>query len=181
MERQGNRLFCSSEETAYWENKTNMHRKLAEIGVPTPRTKIVTGENRQSVAFDIEPALIKEEHSAGSSGIHYFATAGDARNFVMNYSFRPTESLIMQEVVAGATKDMRLTMVGDKAIELCDILARENGRGAVELQLDIDRDDIRFRRPPWRHPGPRVVPMAAEIFAKTRNPYGRHRPDVGRR
>jgi glutathione synthase/RimK-type ligase-like ATP-grasp enzyme len=117
LERQGNRLFCSSEETMYWENKATMHRKLEENGVPTPYTKVLTGQSWESADFDIEPALIKEEHSAGSSGIHYFSTAAATREFVSRYPFRPTESLIMQEVVHGATKDLRLTMVGDKMIE----------------------------------------------------------------
>jgi glutathione synthase/RimK-type ligase-like ATP-grasp enzyme len=117
LEQQGNRLFCSSSETAYWENKAHMHRKLAELGVPTPRTTVLTRENWRSVDFDIEPALIKHEHSAGSAGIRYFAAAADAREFVAAYGFRPAESLLMQEVVRGATKDMRLTMVGNTIIE----------------------------------------------------------------
>jgi hypothetical protein len=48
--------------------------------------------------------------------IHYFAKAAEARRFVAAYSFRPTESLIMQEVVRGATKDLRLTVVGDSEV-----------------------------------------------------------------
>ena len=88
LERQGNRPFCSSEETAYWENKAHMHRKLAELGVPTPRTTLLTRENWQSVDFDIEPALIKHEHSAGSAGIWYFAAAA-----MLASSWQPTVSV----------------------------------------------------------------------------------------
>ena len=117
LERQGNRLFCSSDETRFWENKAHMHRMLAETGVRTPRTLVVTSENRESVEFDMEPLLVKEEHSAGSAGIHHFPTAADAREFVMSYPFRPTESLIVQEIVKGATRDLRLTLVGSRAIE----------------------------------------------------------------
>ena len=117
LERQGNNLLCSSEETMYWENKVHMHRRFDEIGVPTPKTKFVTRENWRSIDFDIEPALMKEEHSAGSSGIHYFDTALEAQEFIRGYQFRTSETLIMQEVVRGATKDLRLTMVGHKMIE----------------------------------------------------------------
>ena len=116
LEQQGNRLFCSSAELLYWENKAHMHRRLAEISAPTPRTEVLTSENWQAVEFDIEPNLIKEEHSAGSAGVHYFAHAEDARSFVGSYPFRPTECLLMQEVVRGATKDMRITLVGDTVI-----------------------------------------------------------------
>jgi glutathione synthase/RimK-type ligase-like ATP-grasp enzyme len=117
MESQGNRPLCSADETLFWENKAHMHRRLAEIGAPTPRTEILTAEGWQSSRFDLEPALIKEEHSAGSGGIHHFQTAAEARRFVSEYPFRPTESLIMQEIVPGATKDLRLTMAGDRIVE----------------------------------------------------------------
>jgi glutathione synthase/RimK-type ligase-like ATP-grasp enzyme len=116
LERQGNRLFCSSNETLYWENKAYMHRALAKVGAFTPRTVILTRSNWRSMTFDIEPALIKEEHSAGSYGVHYFSHATKAREFVQHYPFRPAESLLMQEVVPGATRDMRLTMVGDRMV-----------------------------------------------------------------
>jgi glutathione synthase/RimK-type ligase-like ATP-grasp enzyme len=116
LEQQGNRLFCSSDEVLYWENKAYMHRKLAEIGAATPETRVLTSTAWEDVAFDIEPVLIKEEHSAGSAGVHYFARSAEAREFVKRYSFRPTESLLMQEVVRGATRDLRLTMVGDRMI-----------------------------------------------------------------
>ncbi len=117
MESQGNRPLCSADETLFWENKAHMHRRLAEIGAPTPRTEILTAEGWQSSGFDLEPTLIKEEHSAGSGGIHYFQTAAEARRFVSEYRFKPTESLIMQEIVQGATKDLRLTMAGDRIVE----------------------------------------------------------------
>ena len=117
LERQGNSLFCSSAEASFWENKGFMHRRLEELAVPTPRTQVIGADDGESVEFDMEPVLIKEEHSAGSAGIHYFRSAAAAREFVQAYSFRPTESLIMQAVVEGATKDLRLTMVGDKMIE----------------------------------------------------------------
>jgi hypothetical protein len=126
MESQGNRLFCSSDELAYWENKATMHKRFSDVGVPTPETRILTTESRDSVEFDIEPALLKEEHSAGSAGVHYFATANEAREFVKRHQFRPSESLIMQEVVSGATKDLRLTMVGDRMIRSATFWRRKS-------------------------------------------------------
>jgi hypothetical protein len=116
LESQGNRLFCSASETAYWENKAHMHRRLAEIGAPTPKTRILSAADWEAADFDIEPVLIKQEHSAGSAGLFHFSTAEEARAFVSRYDFRPQESLIMQEVVPGATRDLRVTMAGNKAI-----------------------------------------------------------------
>jgi glutathione synthase/RimK-type ligase-like ATP-grasp enzyme len=116
LERQGNRLLCSSAEVALWENKATMHAKFREAAVPTPATTILSEETWGDAEFDIEPVLLKEEHSAGSEGIHYFATAREARDFVQRYRFRPSENLIMQELVRGATRDLRVTMVGDRMI-----------------------------------------------------------------
>jgi glutathione synthase/RimK-type ligase-like ATP-grasp enzyme len=116
LEEQGNRLFCSSHEVRFWENKTYMHQELDERNIPTPATKILADDSWQRVAFDIEPVLVKEEHSSGSLAIHYFASADAARTFVSSYPFRPGESLIMQRVVPGATKDLRVTIVGDTVI-----------------------------------------------------------------
>lgn len=116
LERQGNTLFCSSDEMIYWENKAAMHRKFAETGVQTPETRLLTRDRWRSVEFDLEPVLLKEEHSAGSEGIHHFSSADEARGFVATYPFRPGETLIMQEVVPGATRDLRLTMVGEQMI-----------------------------------------------------------------
>lgn len=116
LERQANRLFCSSEEMAYWENKVHMHEQLDRVGAPTPETKILTAVNWRSAAFDFEPVLIKEEHSFSSAGVHHFDTASGAERFVAGYPFRPGESLIMQELVRGATRDMRVTMVGNRAV-----------------------------------------------------------------
>jgi hypothetical protein len=116
LEQQGNHLFCSAAEVAFWENKAHMHRELDAVGAPTPRTTLLARDGWRDVSFDLAPVLIKEEHSSGSHGVHYFATAGDARRFVERYDFRPTETLLMQEVVRGATRDLRVTMVGQTTI-----------------------------------------------------------------
>jgi glutathione synthase/RimK-type ligase-like ATP-grasp enzyme len=126
LERQGNKLLCSSDELMYWENKATMHRRLRDIALRTPETKILSAQNWESVAFDMEPVLLKKEHSAGSAGIYYFPTAIAARTFAMNYPFRAGESLIMQEVVSGATKDLRLTMVGNQMIRSATFWRRKS-------------------------------------------------------
>jgi hypothetical protein len=127
LEAQGNRLFCSSDEVRYWENKAYMHQRLAYLDIPTPETKLLTRATWPSTPFDIEPLVIKEEHSAGSAGIHYFQTAAEARTFVANYRFRPEETLIMQAVVSGATQDLRVTVVGRTIIPSASYWRRKRG------------------------------------------------------
>jgi hypothetical protein len=109
--------------------------------------------------------LIKEEHSAGSSGIHHFGRAADAQDFIQDYSFRPKESLIMQELVRGATKDMRLTIAGDKMIRSASfwrikakemISSSEWTTTASKYNSLVDHGNI----PEW------VVPVVAEYLRK---------------
>ena len=116
LEAQGNRAFVSAAEAAFWENKAYMHQRLDEVGAATPRTLVVTDADRAAADLAFEPVVIKQEHSAGSAGISFFATAAEARAFLAQYRFRPEESLIVQEIVSGATRDLRLTVVGDRAI-----------------------------------------------------------------
>jgi glutathione synthase/RimK-type ligase-like ATP-grasp enzyme len=165
LERQGNGLFCSSHETRYWENKAHMHQEFDAIGLPTPKTKLLTAESWRSVDFDFEPVLIKEEHSAGSAGVHYSPTATDARRFVEEYTFRLGETLIVQEVVRGATKDLRLTMVGDRMIGSATFWRRKNPEviatggwttTASKYGSLVEHEDIPES----------VVPLAAECLRK---------------
>jgi len=165
LERQGNRLFCSSAETEYWENKAHMHRAFEAAGIPTPKTTILSAENWESVAFDAEPVLIKQEHSAGSVGIHHFNTAVEAMRFVASYRFRPNESLLMQEVVGGATKDLRLTMVGNAMIEPATYWRTKSAEAlatstwtttATTYNSTVTHDNIPDS----------VVPMAAEYLSR---------------
>jgi hypothetical protein len=116
LELQGNRTFLSSHEAAFWENKAYMHRRLDEIGAATPETRVVTADTRAAAKIDFEPILVKEEHAAGSSGIHFFPTTEEAQRFLERYAYRPEESLIVQAVVRGANRDLRLTMVGDEPV-----------------------------------------------------------------
>jgi glutathione synthase/RimK-type ligase-like ATP-grasp enzyme len=118
LELQGNSVFCSSAEVAYWENKAHMHAQLAASGISTPRTLVATSENRDDLELAFDSVIVKEEHSAGSAGIHWFPTAEEANRFVRGYPLRPGEALIVQEAVRGATRDMRLTMVGGEMVDL---------------------------------------------------------------
>ena len=116
LEAQGNRMFLSAAEVTFWENKAYMHRRLAEVGAATPPTVIVDAATHDDAAFEFEPLVVKQEHSAGSAGIHFLPTAEEARTYLSSYRFRAGESLIVQAVVPGATRDLRLTMVGDTPI-----------------------------------------------------------------
>jgi hypothetical protein len=165
LERQGNRPFCSSGEMAFWENKSHMHKRLDGVGAPTPNTVVLTAENWQSEPFDLAPVLIKEEHSAGSQGVHHFATADAARNFVERYPFRRGETLIMQEVVRGATMDMRLTMVGDRMIEEASYWRKKNPAALASPKWTTTATSYDSIVEHANVPAS-VVPMAAEVLRR---------------
>lgn len=115
LEAQGNSLFTSSAEARFWENKRFMHERFSETGVRTPATTLLTTENCTQAELP-EPLLLKEEHSAGSAGIYFFPTARAARDFAIKRTWMPGETLIAQQLVAGATRDLRLTLVGKTVI-----------------------------------------------------------------
>jgi hypothetical protein len=117
LEDQGNRLCASSSELLFWENKGYMHRKFEESGISTPPTVILTESNSRSVDLPSPPLLIKEEHSSASAGIHFFSSVDEARKFVAKHSWKRGESLIAQSIIPGATKDLRVTMVGETLIK----------------------------------------------------------------
>ena len=173
-------LSAPREETLFWENKAHMHRRFADPGVPTPHTVIVNAENCKEVNFDVEPVVVKQEHSAGSAGIRYFSTGHEARRFVMSYPFRPTESLIVQEVVAGATRDLRLTMAGAHSIPGASYW-REKSAAAVasptwtptatKYGSTVNHGDI---------PESAVL-SDCRVLTTARPPYGGTGPDLGGR
>jgi hypothetical protein len=129
LERQGNRLLCSSDELLFWENKAYMQERLAEVGAATPSTVVVAAVDAARTEVPFEPVLVKEEHSAGSAGVHYFARSADARRFLAQYRSRPGERLLLQEVVPGATRDLRLTMVGERPIDSATFWRVKHGGG----------------------------------------------------
>jgi hypothetical protein len=167
LERQGNILFSSSHELMFWENKAHMQRELERIGVATPPTRLLTSENWSEIDFDLEPVLLKEEHSAGSAGVHYFPNAGAARRFVAGYRFRRGETLLMQELVHGATRDLRVTMVGDVVIESATFW-REKSAGAA--RADVWTTTATKYHSVVRHADvpPAVGPLVAECLRKLR-------------
>ncbi len=113
---QGNTLYPSPGEVAFWENKAFMHRRLDDVGAPTPPTQVVGPDDVAGLDPGAGPLLVKQEHSAGSDGIDFFDGPDAVRAFLRAYRFRPGESVIVQSIVPGATRDLRLTMVGDRAM-----------------------------------------------------------------
>jgi glutathione synthase/RimK-type ligase-like ATP-grasp enzyme len=132
LEDQGNNVFCSSSETAYWENKAHMHAMFERHDIPTPQMLLITRQNRADAAIDFAPVLVKEEHSAGSAGLHFFPSATEARRFIDQYPLRPGETLIVQALVRGATRDMRLTMAGSAAIRSATYWRQKSAKAVAD-------------------------------------------------
>ena len=163
LEAQGNRTFVSAAETLFWENKAYMHRRFDDTGVPTPATVVVDAASRDDAQFDFEPVVVKQEHAAGSSGVRFFPTADAARDHIRSYGFRPGEHLIVQAVVPGATRDLRLTMVGAEPIGSATywrIKSRET-LDAAEWRTTATSYGSRVRH---EAPPPQAVQLCARIL-----------------
>lgn len=87
MENQGNRVFPSSYEVQFWENKTFMHRIFAERGIRTLATQVIPMTQVTSDEFTAYPFLVKEEHSCSFQGLYLIRNRADSENLISSLRF----------------------------------------------------------------------------------------------
>ncbi|WP_439506867.1 ATP-grasp domain-containing protein [Sediminibacterium sp.] len=111
-----NRLFPSLSQSRFWENKAFMHRKFDEVGIPTPKTLIVTKRFLETNEIDFDfPFIIKLIHSYESKGIFKIKSSIDLNNFLASM-LNVNEEFLIQEIL-NMRKDIRVIFVNNR-IEL---------------------------------------------------------------
>lgn len=116
LESQGNRVFPSSYEVKFWENKVYMHQIFGERRVRTPTTRIVPLSQAGLDCVDRYPVLVKEEHSCSSMGLHFIRNMSDLEKLLSSASFRrKNRSLILQQWL-DIRRDLRVILVGDEIV-----------------------------------------------------------------
>ncbi|MBS1976050.1 MAG: hypothetical protein JST46_01690 [Bacteroidetes bacterium] len=115
LEAQGNKVYPTSHETLFWENKAYMHRQFDLLGIKSPRTKIIQSLNDLSEIDSLSfPLLVKEPHSSSSMGLHKVSSEEELRRVIEdNGLFSRSEFLLIQELI-DMRKDLRITVVGSK-------------------------------------------------------------------
>lgn len=115
LEKQGNKVYPTSHEVAYWENKSFMTKEFLKLNVSTPTTQLFNNLKEieeQDLTF---PFLIKEVHSASSKGVHKISNNEDLRAIVNDHYFENNDSVIVQQLL-NMRKDLRVIFVGNKIV-----------------------------------------------------------------
>jgi hypothetical protein len=115
IEQQNNRLFPSTEEAEWWENKAFMHQKFTELGISQPETQIVKKEAAINYA-DIEyPILLKEVHSCSSLGVHKAQNEVQLRQLIAAQYAKGATVFLLQKLI-DMRRDLRVIFVGDEIV-----------------------------------------------------------------
>ena len=115
IEIQQNKVFITSEEFLYWENKEYMYRKLQENNVRIPKTTIYRLNEIDYTQINY-PVLIKEEHSCSSLGVFKVSSEKELREIVSTVRYiNENEFLIVQELL-NMRKDLRVILVGEEIV-----------------------------------------------------------------
>jgi len=117
LEQQGNKVYPTSHETLFWENKIHMHREFKKHGINEPNTYFITRANvNESISNLSFPLLIKEPHSCSSLGIYKVSNESEFFNILNDKKLLIKNDAIIAQELINMRKDMRVTIVGD---EIC--------------------------------------------------------------
>lgn len=118
LEERNNKVFYSSSDIEWWENKAFMHRKFEELNIQTPQTFILPllpfeKEKQLPLSF---PFLIKEEHSCASEGVHKVNNQEEFNKVIESASFiSRNENIIIQRLVS-MHKDLRVILIRSEIV-----------------------------------------------------------------
>jgi len=116
LELQNNRVFISSDEVMYLENKYYMHSKFSENSIKTPETWYYN-QISEIVYEDLKfPLLYKGVHSAGSMDIIKFENLDDLKKFLNQKDSETHNVQIVLQKLLNIRRDMRVTVLGDKIL-----------------------------------------------------------------
>jgi glutathione synthase/RimK-type ligase-like ATP-grasp enzyme len=116
LEEQECKVYPRPHEVLFWENKGHMTKKFIELGISTPKTMLITREAEIDKIDLPYPYLIKEEHSASSTGVHKISKREDLTDFFKRKKyFDNSRFLIVQELLE-MRRDIRVILVGDKVV-----------------------------------------------------------------
>lgn len=116
LESQGNRVFISSNEVSYLENKYFMHEMFDKHNIRTPKTWIF--KSLYDITYDILefPLLYKGVHSSGSLDIIKFENIDSLKIFINDLKSIGLDKSIVLQKLLNIRRDMRVTVVGDEIL-----------------------------------------------------------------
>lgn len=115
LESQNNKLFLSSAELEYWENKDYMHTMFEKLDISHPRSYVTPTTDLKSFGKLAFPFLIKEVNSQGSKGLHKIESTNDLIKVADELVANNEHTVIAQQLI-NMTKDLRVTIIGDEVV-----------------------------------------------------------------
>jgi glutathione synthase/RimK-type ligase-like ATP-grasp enzyme len=116
LESQGNRVFISSNEVSYLENKYFMHEMFDKYNIRTPKTWIFKSLQDVTYEFLEFPLLYKGVHSSGSLDIIKFENIDILKIFINDLKLIGLDKSIVLQKLLNIRRDMRVTVVGDEIL-----------------------------------------------------------------
>jgi len=119
LEKQGNRVFPSSWEVGFWENKALMHQRFIELGIRTPDSVVLTVANAglvNNIEAPSYPLLVKENHSCSSLGVHALASPLDLTRLLSQADFKKRNHAVVLQKRLNIHRDLRVILVGNQIV-----------------------------------------------------------------
>lgn len=86
LEKQNNKVYPSSNDIAYWENKVFMYGQFKDNNISHPKTKIISKNNDKINSK--YPYLVKDDHSCGGKGVHKINNEIELKEIIEIYCSR---------------------------------------------------------------------------------------------
>jgi glutathione synthase/RimK-type ligase-like ATP-grasp enzyme len=117
LEDQNNKVFPSSQEALFWENKLYMHNKFSELNIKSPYTEFWNLDNL-NIEFNAKkfPFLIKEIHSAGSNGVYKVNSKEELAKIVVNHEVRMGNKFLLAQDLLVMDRDLRVVIIGEEIV-----------------------------------------------------------------
>ena len=111
-----NKVFPSSRDIYFYENKVFMHNYFDKLKIKTPKT-IVCSSKKEVLEQNLDfPLLYKGTHSSGSKDIIKFNSKTDLENYInKSFYFKDNDYMILQSLI-NIRKDLRVTIVNDEIV-----------------------------------------------------------------
>lgn len=116
LENQSNKIFPSSKEVQFWENKAVMHTEFKRAGVSEPETRMFTSYKELQAAAIPYPFLIKAEHSCSANGLYKISNDADLNDLMTKSAFLKENKVIIVQELINMRKDLRVILVDNEIV-----------------------------------------------------------------
>jgi hypothetical protein len=116
LELQNNKVYPSSHEVKFWENKGFMHEYFEDISIRSPKTIVRNTDVFAPEDITDYPILLKDEHSCSGKGVHKISCESDLKTLVYDERFLLLNNKIVIQDLLNIRRDLRVILVGKEIV-----------------------------------------------------------------